>query len=58
MREATESIPAGIARFARENRTDLIVVGSKGKSGLEKLFVGSVAAGVLTYTPCPVLVVR
>lgn len=58
VRETGESVPAGIIRYAEEDRTDLIVVGSKGKSELEKLFLGSVAAGVLAYAPCPVLVVR
>jgi nucleotide-binding universal stress UspA family protein len=58
MKEAAESIPAQIIKYANERNFDLIVVGSKGKTGLEKLFLGSVAAGVLAYAPCPVLVVR
>lgn len=58
MNETTESVAAEIARYAKENKTELVVVGSRGKSDLEKLFLGSVAAGVLAYTPCPVLVVR
>lgn len=58
MKETAESIPAEITRYAKEDQVDLIVVGSKGRSELEKLFLGSVAAGVLAYAPCPVLVVR
>jgi nucleotide-binding universal stress UspA family protein len=58
MKETAESIPAEITRYAKEDKIDLIVVGSRGKSELEKLFLGSVAAGVLAYSPCPVLVVR
>lgn len=58
MKETAESVPAEIARYAREHDTGLIVVGSKGRSELEKLFLGSVASGVLAYAPCPVLVVR
>lgn len=58
MKETAESIPAQIVKYANEGKFDLIVVGSKGKTGLEKLFLGSVAAGVLAYAPCPVLVVR
>lgn len=58
MNETTESVAAEIARYAKENKTELVVVGSRGKSDLEKLFLGSVAAGVLVYAPCPVLVVR
>lgn len=58
MKETAESVPAEITRYIKEDKTDLVVVGSKGKSALEKLFLGSVAAGVLSYSPCPVLVVR
>jgi nucleotide-binding universal stress UspA family protein len=59
MKDTQESIPAEIVRYAKEGeKIDLIVVGSRGKSELEKLFLGSVAAGVLAYAPCPVLVVR
>lgn len=56
--ETIDSVPAEIARYAKENKTGLVVVGSRGKSELEKLFLGSVATGVLAYAPCPVLVVR
>lgn len=58
MSETTESIPAEIARYAKKDKAGLVVVGSRGKSELEKLFLGSVAAGVLAYAPCPVLVIR
>lgn len=58
MTETNKSIPSEIARYANEEKTELIVVGSKGKSELEKMFLGSVAAGVLAYASCPVLVVR
>jgi nucleotide-binding universal stress UspA family protein len=36
---------------------DLIVVGSRGQSGLERLLVGSVARSLLYHAPCSVLVV-
>jgi nucleotide-binding universal stress UspA family protein len=58
MKETTESVPTEITRYAKEDKVGLIVVGSKGRSGIEKLFLGSVAASVLAYAPCPVLVVR
>jgi nucleotide-binding universal stress UspA family protein len=58
MSETIESVSTEITRYAKENKTELIVVGSRGKSDLEKLFLGSVAAGVLAYALCPVLVVR
>ena len=37
---------------------DLIIMGSKGKSDLEGLMLGSVTHKVLHLAPCPVLVVR
>lgn len=40
------------------NEHDLIVIGTLGKTGLSKLFMGSVAERVTRYAPCPVLVVR
>jgi nucleotide-binding universal stress UspA family protein len=43
---------------AREQHADLIVVGSHGRTGLERLVMGSVASHVVTHAPCSVLVVR
>lgn len=43
---------------ARKERSDLIVVGSHGHSGLEKILMGSVATHVVSHAPCSVLVVR
>jgi nucleotide-binding universal stress UspA family protein len=45
-----------IARSAK--RADLVVMGTRGRTGLPRLFLGSVAERVLTLTPCPVLTVR
>ncbi len=47
-----------IADHALARRSDLIVVGSHGRSGLERLLIGSVAEQVVRTAPCPVLVVR
>lgn len=47
-----------IVRAARGRRADLIVIGTHGRTGLARLFLGSVAARVLTLAPCPVLTVR
>jgi len=43
---------------ARKEHADLIVVGSHGRTGLEKLVLGSVASHIVTHAPCSVLVVR
>jgi nucleotide-binding universal stress UspA family protein len=52
------SIVEAILSYAGKEGIDLIVVGSKGKSGLKKLILGSVASGISTYAHCPVLIVK
>ena len=47
-----------IARTARRQRTDLVVMGTQGRTGLAKLFLGSVAGRVVAIAPCPVMTVR
>lgn len=46
-----------IVRWAKENGSGLIVLGTHGRSGLERFLVGSVAERVLHRAPCPVLTV-
>ncbi len=47
-----------IIQTAAERRADLIVVGSHGRTGLERLMMGSVAERVIVLASCPVLVVK
>jgi nucleotide-binding universal stress UspA family protein len=47
-----------IVRAAKGLRADLIVMGTHGRSGLARLFVGSVASRVVSAAPCPVRTVR
>lgn len=47
-----------IARFAKENNADLIVMGTHGRTGLGRLLMGSVAELVLRQATCPVLTVK
>jgi universal stress protein A len=47
-----------IVRAARSKRVDVLVVGTHGRTGLPRFFLGSVAARVLATAPCPVLTVR
>jgi universal stress protein A len=47
-----------IIRFARSKHADLLVLGTHGRSGLAKLFLGSVAGRVVAAASCPVLTVR
>jgi nucleotide-binding universal stress UspA family protein len=53
----TSVVPA-IVDYAEKNKMDLIVTGTKGRSGFTKLLLGSVASGVVTYATCPVMVVK
>lgn len=48
----------GIIQVARDQRVDLIIMGSHGRTGLKKLLMGSVTERVIGQTPCPVLVVK
>ena len=50
--------PAEILRFAKEQRTDLIVMGTHGRRGMAHAVMGSVAETVVRTAPCPVLTVR
>ncbi len=55
----TQSSTAGaIITYAEENDIDVIVVGTRGRTGLKKMLLGSVASGVVTYSHCPVLVIK
>lgn len=47
-----------IIDVAKEIKADLIVVGHRGKSNLEKFLIGSVTNALVTYAPCSVLVVK
>ena len=47
-----------ICRLARELKIDLIVIATRGQTGLKHLLLGSTAERVVRYSPCPVLVVR
>lgn len=52
------SIADAIINYAANNNIDLIVMGTKGKTGLKRFLIGSVADGVVRHSHCPVLVVR
>ncbi len=47
-----------ILKIAGDNKIDVIVIGSIGKTGLEKFLMGSVAEKVVHNSKLPVLVVR
>jgi nucleotide-binding universal stress UspA family protein len=54
-----EGYPAtAIEEEARDRNVDLVVIGTRGHSGLKHLLLGSVAERVVQKAPCPVLAVK
>lgn len=51
-------VPDSILDFAQNQHADLIVMGTHGRRGLDRLAMGSVTEHVLRRAPCPVLAVR
>ena len=52
------SVVKDITTFAKAKKIDLIVMSSHGRTGLDKLILGSVANGVVQQTSCPVLLLK
>jgi len=52
------SVADAIISYAEKNNVDLIIMGTKGRTGLKKVLLGSVASSVISHANCPVLVVR
>jgi len=49
---------AEIPRYATEQKADLVVVGTHGRTGIERAVLGSVAEAIVRHSPCTVLVAR
>ncbi len=47
-----------IINFVSANKIDLIIMGTHGRKGIDKILFGSTAAQVVRHAPCPVLTVR
>lgn len=47
-----------IIRLAKEEKVDMIVIGTHGRRGLTRLLMGSVAEAVVRAAPCPVMTVK
>ncbi|MGA9844689.1 MAG: universal stress protein [Nitrososphaeraceae archaeon] len=54
----TTNTAAAIVNYAEKEHIDLIVIGTRGRTGITRMLLGSVANGVVTYAHCPVLVVK
>ena len=46
-----------LAQIAKEQKMDLIVMGTQGASGIKKSLIGTVTVGLMKEAPCPILVV-
>jgi nucleotide-binding universal stress UspA family protein len=51
-------VVAAIVNYSDHEKADLIVIGTRGRSGISKMLLGSVASGVVAYASCPVVVVK
>ena len=52
------SVDGTIVEYADSHGIDLIVLGTRGRSGLKRLLLGSVALGVVQYATCSVIIVK
>jgi nucleotide-binding universal stress UspA family protein len=56
--EGLVSAEATIVDYAESHKSDLIVVGTRGRTGFTKVLLGSVASRIVEYAPCSVVVVK
>ena len=47
-----------IINFAKKHKVELIVMGTHGRTGVDRILFGSTAAQIVRFAPCPVLTVR
>jgi nucleotide-binding universal stress UspA family protein len=52
------SVEAAIVEYAESEGVDLIVIGTRGNSGIKNMLLGSIASGIVKYATCPVMVVK
>jgi nucleotide-binding universal stress UspA family protein len=55
---AKKSTVSTMLDYAKEQNINMITVGTRGRSGIKKMLLGSIASGLVTYASCPVLVVK
>ena len=53
-----KSTTDALINYASGNSIDLIVVGTRGRTGLQRVIIGSVASGIVQHAHCPVVPVR
>jgi nucleotide-binding universal stress UspA family protein len=55
---SVKSIVEAIVNYATDKNIDLVVIGTRGRSGIKRVLLGSIAKGVVQHANCPVLLVR
>jgi len=55
---SNKSVAKGIKDYAKECGADVIIIGTRGLTGVEKFVMGGVASSVIHYAHCPVVAVR
>jgi len=55
---ATNSVSSEIVNYADKFNVDLIIVGTRGRSGLKRMLLGSIASELVKYACCPVLIIK
>ena len=52
------NVESAVINYSESEGVELIVMGTRGRSGFKRILLGSVASGVLSYAHGPVLTVR
>lgn len=47
-----------ITQYIRDNQIDLVIMGSRGLSKFKQLLLGSIATQLISYSTCPIMVIR
>jgi nucleotide-binding universal stress UspA family protein len=55
---ASVRIADAIISYAKDKHIELIIIGTRNRSKLKSMLLGSVATDVVKYAPCPVLTVK
>jgi nucleotide-binding universal stress UspA family protein len=58
VRLPAKEIARAIVDYAEKNSYHHIITGSAGRTGMQRMLIGSVAADIVTLAHCPVTVVR
>jgi len=56
--QESTSVVEAIVDTASKEKSQLVVIGTRGMTGFKKMLLGSVSNGVVNHSPCPVMVVR